>query len=139
MIVSISNDELTNSVDSHTCQTIEFSFTVSILPKLFDKPSVGIENLNPVIRGVGDDDGVVRTDGNAAWPCETSGFAPPTTDLKQLLTLLEVLTSREGTCHCDTCKKSDQIKSQENNDKILLLTGCCRSCCRGSGGACHVF
>lgn len=100
MIISVSYDELPNSVDCDTRQTIEFTFFVAVLAKFFHESAVGIENLDTMVRGICYDDSVVRTDSDTSWPCEASGFAPPTTDLKQLLSLLKILTSRGGTYYC---------------------------------------
>lgn len=121
MIVSVGNNELPYSVDGNAGETVKLSLLVAVLAKLLHEAAVGIEDLYSVIRGVSDDDGVIGPDGDAAGPRETSGFAPPTTYLEQLLAFLQVLTPRGGTYHClgDTDRR--------------------RSCCRGSGRALHVF
>lgn len=108
MIISVSYDELPDSIDSNASQTVEFSFFVAVLAKLFQESAVRVEDLDTMVRGIGYDDCVIRTDGDTSWPCEASGFAPPTTDLIQLLPLLKVLTSRGGTDYCvmgDTCNQ----------------------------------
>lgn len=45
MIVTISNDELTDSIDRHTSQTIEFSFGVTITAELFRENTIGVKDL----------------------------------------------------------------------------------------------
>lgn len=100
MIISVGYNELPNSVDCDACQTIEFTFFVAVLSKFFYESAIGIKNLDTMVRGIGYDDSVIRTDSDTSWPCEASGFAPPTTNLKQLLSLLKVLTSRGGTYYC---------------------------------------
>lgn len=45
MIVTISNDELTDSINRHTSQTIEFSFGVTITAELFRENTIGVKDL----------------------------------------------------------------------------------------------
>lgn len=45
MIVTIGNDELTDSIDRHTSQTIEFSFGVTITAELFRENTIGVKDL----------------------------------------------------------------------------------------------
>ena len=45
MIVPIRYDILTDSIDCNARQTIEFTFTIAILAKLFDKYAIWIEHL----------------------------------------------------------------------------------------------
>lgn len=57
--------------------------------------------LNPVIGAVGNYDGIIRANGDAARPRETSGFAPPLPYLELLPPLRKVLTPRRGTDRCE--------------------------------------
>lgn len=100
MIISVGYDELSDSVDCNTSQTVKFAFFVAVLAEFFQESAVGIENLDTMVRGISYDDSVIRSDSDTSGPCEASGFAPPTTNLKQLLSLLKILTSRGGTYYC---------------------------------------
>lgn len=104
MVVSISNDVLANTIDRHSGEAIEFAVSTAILTEFLQETTIRVEHLDTMIRGVCHDDGVVRAYGDAAWPREASGFAPPTTDFEQLLAFLQVLPFRGCTCrcHCDT-------------------------------------
>lgn len=100
MIVTVSDDKLTDPVNCHTGQTVKFSFCISVTAKFLDKDSIGIKYLNAVVGRISDDYRVVRTDGDAAGPREASGLAPPTSDLELLAALLQVLAPRRGTGRC---------------------------------------
>jgi hypothetical protein len=97
MVVAVGDDKLAYPVHCHTGQTVKFSFRISVTAKFLDEDSIRIEDLNAVVRGIRDYYGVVRTHGDAAGPCETSGLAPPTPNLKLLSALLQVLAPRGGT------------------------------------------
>lgn len=45
MIVSISNDVLSYAVDGDASKTVEFTFTATILSKLFHENAIGIKHL----------------------------------------------------------------------------------------------
>jgi hypothetical protein len=100
MIVTVGDDKLTDPVNCHTGQTVKFSFCISITAKFLDEDSIGIKDLNAVVRGISDDYRVVRTDGDAARPREASWLAPPTSDLELLAALLQVLAPRRGPGRC---------------------------------------
>jgi hypothetical protein len=88
MIVAVGDDKLSDPVDRYTGQTVKFSFRVPVTAKFLDEDSIRIEDLNAVVGGIRDYDGVVRTHGDAARPRETSGLAPPTPDLELLTAFL---------------------------------------------------
>lgn len=50
VIVSICNDELPNSVDCYACQTVKFSFLITVLTKFFQESTIGIEDLDTMVR-----------------------------------------------------------------------------------------
>jgi hypothetical protein len=133
MIVAISDDKLTDPVNRHTSQTVEFSFRISVTAEFLDEDSISIEDLDAVIGGIRNYYTVVRTHGDSAGPRETSGLAPPTSDFELLTAFLQVLAPRAGTCRChrETCGNQEprlehfhlifrNITCETTNGKSLL-------------------
>lgn len=114
----IGYDVLADAVDGHSGKAVELALTVAVLAELLDEDAIGVEDLNAVVAGVGDHDAIIGADGQAAWPCEGSGLAPPAPQLEQLLALAQVYLFRDSTCRSG-------------------YTGCCHCCCyrRGRRGA----
>lgn len=54
-------------------------------------------NSLPMVRRVSNNNAIVWPNSNTSGPCEASGLAPPSTQLKQLSTLLQVLCPRGDT------------------------------------------
>lgn len=54
VIVTIGDDELSDSVDGHTSQTVKLSVTISVRAKLFQISSVCVKNLYAMIRWISD-------------------------------------------------------------------------------------
>lgn len=59
MIVAISDDVLSDPVDSNTCQTVELSIAVSICTEFTEEISIRVEDLNTMIRWISNNDEVV--------------------------------------------------------------------------------
>jgi hypothetical protein len=49
MIVAVGDDKLADPVNCHTCQTVKFSFRISVTAKFLDEDSIRIEDLNAVV------------------------------------------------------------------------------------------
>lgn len=54
MIITISDDKLSNSVDGNTSQTVKLAISISVSAKFFEVSSVCVENLNAMIWRVSD-------------------------------------------------------------------------------------
>merc|ERR1719233_1569790 len=118
VIISVSYDELTNSVDRDSGKTVEFSLPVSISSEPEPVLSLLVEYLDSVVGGVRHDDGVVWSNSNTSRPCKKSGLAPPSAEFKYQGLFLKVLIFRHTTYPCGA------------------LRGLCWY---RSGGACRVF
>lgn len=104
VIVPIRDDVLPYAIDSNPSKAVELPIPGSVRSKLVQKVASLVKDLDAVIGRVGDDDSVVRADGDAPRPRKVSGLAPPTPYLEQLAALLQVLAPRGGTC-CDTGRR----------------------------------
>merc|ERR1719317_1390415 len=77
VIISVSDDELTDSVDRYSGEAVEFSLSISVSSKPEPVLPLLVEYLHSVVGGVRHHDGVVRSNSNTSRPCKKSGLALP--------------------------------------------------------------
>ena len=54
--------------------TSGLTFAISVTTETQTMLALFVENLDSVVWRIGDDDGIIRTHGNASWPREKSGL-----------------------------------------------------------------
>lgn len=70
VIVSVGNDVLSDTINSDAGETIEFAFCITVSAELFEEITGGVKYLNAMVGWICNDDGVIRTDGDASRPGE---------------------------------------------------------------------
>lgn len=83
VVVSVSDDVLTDAVDGDACQAVELAFTAAVRPKLFHEYTIRVKHLHAMVRRVSNGHGIIGPNSDAARPRKVSGFAPPTPNFEQ--------------------------------------------------------
>jgi len=76
VVVSVGYDVLTNLVDGDSSQAVKLTLTITIATETEPVDPILRENLDPVIGGVGHDNGVVRSHSDPPGPSEQPGLRP---------------------------------------------------------------
>ena len=93
VVVSVGNDILSNFVDCHTGQAVEFTLAISVTAKTEPMLAVFVKNLNAVIGGIGYDDRVVGgVHRDPAGPREKPGLTASRPKSHQEVLFLLVIT-----------------------------------------------